>query len=93
MRTLNLYECEVCKTRFETAEEAKNCEKSHMACNCEKGFMYHRLGYVETEYNSFVTSTISWGEKEIQLVYNYHGSTNVHDRRPIKYCPFCGKEL
>lgn len=98
MRTLNIqrYECEVCKTMYATAEEAENCEKSHTTCNCEKGlqgFKYYRLGYLEPGYDCYVSSNINWEEKEIQLIYNYHGSVSVHDRRPIKYCPFCGKEL
>jgi hypothetical protein len=95
MKTLNVqrYECEVCKTMYATAEEAENCEKSHTTCDCEKGFKYYRLGYLEPGYDRYVSSNINWGEKEIQLIYNYHGSVSVHDRRPIKYCPFCGKEL
>ena len=86
MKTLNIqrYECEICKTMYATAEEAENCEK---------GFKYYRLGYLEPGYDSYVSSSINWEEKEIQLIYNYHGSVSVHDRRPIKYCPFCGKEL
>lgn len=87
-----MYECGTCHKIYAKREDAENCEKSHK-CDCEKGFKYYRLGYLEPQYDSYVSSNINWEEKEIQLIYDYHDHESVHDRRPIKYCPFCGREL
>lgn len=90
--TLNLtaYECDVCHKVYANKEDAEKCEESHK-CPCEREDFY-RLGYY-LYYNDVFISGIYFKEKRIALMRDDDGTIRERDSTPIKYCPFCGREL
>ena len=90
--TVNLtaYECAVCHKVYANRDDAMKCELSHR-CACEIQD-YYRLGYAE-HYGEVFISGIYFNEKKIKLEINDDGTIHDRDSTPIKYCPFCGREL
>lgn len=90
--TLNLtaYECDVCHKVYAKREDAEKCEESHR-CPCEKQDFY-RFGYDVYCGEAFI-SGIYFKEKRIVLKRDDDGTIYERDSTPIKYCPFCGREL
>lgn len=85
-----MYKCAICHKVYENEENAVKCEESHK-CACEVQD-YYRLGYTE-RYNETFVSGICFKEKVIKLIINDDGTIHERDSTPIKYCPFCGREL
>lgn len=92
------YFCEVCGKAFDNEIDCKAHEERHSICRCQGGEspehfqLYEVIAYGKSEriYVDYRFPAIVKHRNYSDVVHKY---IYPDDKIPIKFCPFCGREL
>lgn len=72
MKRIEIFECEVCKSRFESEEEALQCEKEHVECKYISKVVYGDA------YGKYPSSFVVMMEDGNEVEYNLFGINQTY---------------
>ena len=96
MKATTYYYCEICGNKYHDEADAKLCEARHNICVCQGGGSpSESRSNIILGYGTSVRNYIDFKKKFIVMEYEEDTTrvTRYSRKLPIKFCPYCGRNL